>query len=186
MEGRIELILGPMASGKSSQLVARLERARIRHRVALLKARQDSRGDDSIHLHDGRALAAQRFASLAAAAPAAAAAEVIGIDEGQFFPDLAPQCERWKLEGKRVIVTALDSKHDGRRFCAGPRSCDPLDLVPAANEVTKLTAECACGGEAVLTRRRGGGTEDIAPGGLEEYEPQCLRCFRAARGAEGR
>ena len=74
--------------------------------------------------------------------------DVIGIDEGQFFPDLVEFCENMANSGKAVIVAALDGTFQRKGF--GPI----LELIPLAEHVVKLNAVCmVCFGEGSYTKR---------------------------------
>ena len=101
--------------------------------------------------------------------------DVVGIDEGQFFPDLVEFADRAGNEGKRVIVAALDATFEREAFG------DVCRLLPVAEQVTKLSAVCtACGADAAFTLRTTGETEVEVIGGAEMYTPRCRACFGAA------
>ena len=73
---------------------------------------------------------------------------VVAIDEGQFFNEIAEVCDRLANEGKIVIVAALDGTFQRKPFG------NILNLVPLAERMTKLTAVCVgCGNEAAFTKR---------------------------------
>ena len=100
--------------------------------------------------------------------------DVIGIDEGQFFPDLNEFCERAANEGKVVIVAALDGTFERKPFGA------VCDLVPLAEHVEKLTAVCRLtGGDASFSRRLGSETAVELIGGADMYMPVSRRGFYA-------
>ena len=101
--------------------------------------------------------------------------DVVGIDEGQFFPDVVERCERWAATGKTVIVAALDSTFQRKPFN------DILGLVPLAENVTKLSAVCAhCRGDASFTKRLRAGDEEqrgeLRIGGADMYVATCRAC----------
>ena len=100
--------------------------------------------------------------------------DVIGIDEGQFFPDLNEFCERAANEGKVVIVAALDGTFERKPFGA------VCNLIPLAEHVEKLTAVCRLtGGDASFSRRLGSETAVELIGGAEAYIPVSRRGFFA-------
>jgi thymidine kinase len=101
-------------------------------------------------------------------------ADVIGVDEGQFMPDLLAFCEEMANAGKVVIVAALDGTYERKPF----KESQVLELIPRAESVTKLTAICfQCRAEAAFTRRIAGAGEEIAIGGHELYVASCRACF---------
>eukprot|EP00798_Chlamydomonas_sp_ICE-L_P000536 gene536-1948_t len=117
--GSVEVILGPMFAGKSTELLARIRQARGHGRSVLVRSVQ----------------AMQPEARESAATYAAA--EVIAIDEAQFFDDLhAFVLEAADLDHKTVIVAGLDGDFQRRRFG------QLLDIVPLADRVTKVGAKC--------------------------------------------
>ena len=98
--------------------------------------------------------------------------DVIGIDEGQFFPDLVDFCDEMANAGKIVIVAALDG--DFRRKPFG----SVLELVPLAESVTKLTAVCtSCFGTASFSKRIVNDTAVECIGGADKYIAVCRACF---------
>jgi thymidine kinase len=98
--------------------------------------------------------------------------DVIGIDEGQFYPDVVEMCEQFAAQGKKVIISALDG--DFRRKPFGRI----LELVPMAESVVKLTSICTfCHGDAAFTRRITNETEQEVIGGAESYVSCCRACF---------
>ncbi|KAK9903332.1 hypothetical protein WJX75_003109 [Coccomyxa subellipsoidea] len=99
---------------------------------------------------------------------------VIGIDEGQFFPDVVEYAERWANEGKIVIIAALDGTFQRQPF----RSI--LELIPLAEEVFKLQAVCSgCHREAAFTHRLGDEQEVEVVGGAENYVASCRACYHS-------
>ncbi|GAB6876076.1 thymidine kinase [Thermaerobacter litoralis] len=183
MAGYLEVITGGMFSGKTEELLRRVQRARIaRRRVFLCKPDLDHRyRRDAVASHDGRDLEAvvipaDRPQDIPARA-AGAAAEVVGIDEAQFFaPAIVPAVLEMVEAGMRVIVSGLDMDFARRPF--GPMP----ELMALADEVVKLKAICVvCGEPATFTQRLIGG-RPAAPddpviliGGHESYEPRCRR-----------
>ena len=74
--------------------------------------------------------------------------DVIGIDEGQFFPDIIEFAESMANNGKTVIVAALDGTYQRKGFA------NILELVPLAEHVIKLTAVCMiCFEDGSYTKR---------------------------------
>nr|XP_048307830.1 thymidine kinase, cytosolic isoform X5 [Myodes glareolus] len=97
---------------------------------------------------------------------------VIGIDEGQFFPDIVEFCEWMANAGKTVIVAALDGTFQRKAFG------NILNLVPLAESVVKLTAVCMeCFREAAYTKRLGMEKEVEVIGGADKYHSVCRLCY---------
>lgn len=175
--GWLEVIVGPMFSGKSEELIRRLNRAFIaRQRVQVFKPAIDDRYDNAaVASHNGRTLDALAVKDVADIRNALDdATQVIGIDEGQFLSgDLVPLALDLADTGKRVIVAGLDLDFRGEPFGLIPT------LLAHAESVTKLSAICGCGKAATRTQRLIGGHpahyDDpvILVGAAESYEPRC-------------
>ena len=167
--GSITLILGPMFSGKSTELMRRVRRFTFaRKRCLVCKYKQDQRyaGEDTLATHDRQTMVARPCEKLEDIESLYRGFDVIGIDEGQFFPDLNEFCERAANEGKVVIVAALDGTFERKPFGT------VCELVPLAERVEKLTAVCrVTGADAAFSRRLGSATEVELIGGAEMYMP---------------
>lgn len=176
--GWIEVVCGPMFSGKSEELIRRLRRAEIaRQRVQIFKPVIDQRyTEGEIVSHSELRIPADTVADaqeiLAKVDPRT---EVVGIDEGQFLGSaLVEVCEQLANGGKRVIVAGLDTDYLGRSFEPIPQ------LLTLAEEVTKLLAICVrCGNPAKHTQRIVASEELILVGAQGMYEARCRRCFEA-------
>jgi thymidine kinase len=174
--GWIEVIVGPMFSGKSEELIRRLRRAEIaRQRVQIFKPAIDQRyTSNGIVSHSGLEIASELVSEaheiLVKVSPRT---EVVGIDEGQFLGEgLVDVCTQLADLGKRVMVTGLDTDFMGRPFEPIPR------LLAVAEEITKLLAICVrCGNPAVHTQRLVASEELIVVGASGTYEARCRRCF---------
>ncbi len=187
MPARLEVIAGCMFSGKTEELLRRVERARIaRKTVLLFKPSLDTRySAEEVVAHHGRSLPCFRVpanASLHDLRTAAGwetdTADVIGFDEGNFFgPEFPSLCEELVRSGRRVIVAGLD-----QNFRAQPFGPMPL-LLALADEVLKLSAVCVrCGQPATRTQRLvdgkpATGGPEVLVGGQESYEARCRACY---------
>ena len=98
---------------------------------------------------------------------------MIGIDEGQFFPDIVEFSETMANLGKVVIISALDGTFQRKKFN------QILELVPLAECVMKLNAVCMmCAGEAAFTKRIKTNDNRLEViGGTEMYMAACRECF---------
>jgi thymidine kinase len=173
--GRIEVITGPMFSGKSEELIRRLKRARIaRQRVLCFKPDIDLRYHrTAIASHSAQTHEAVTVANVERMRetlfPILDEVEVIGIDEAQFFDDaILPLTLELVHLGKRIVLAGLDTTFTGEPF--GPMPA----LMAVSDEVTKLSAVCiVCGAPAIHTQRLGSSQELVVV-----YEARCRACFR--------
>jgi thymidine kinase len=181
-QGWIEVVVGPMFSGKSEELIRRINRSLIaRQRVLVFKPQLDDRYHRTeVSSHDGRrALAipvrdsAELRAYLSDPLP-----DVLAVDEAQFFDrGLVGLVLEMANKGVRVICAGLDMDFRGEPFGVIP------DLLTRAEYVEKLCAVCAvCGAPATRTQRFVNGKparyDDpvILVGASEAYEPRCRKC----------
>jgi thymidine kinase len=186
--GRIEVITGPMFSGKSEELIRRLKRAQIaRLRVACFKPDVDLRYHrTAIASHSSQMLEAVTVPNVEALKAALferdeeqdgeqfRSVEVIGIDEAQFFDDsLVGLANELVHLGKRVVLAGLDTTFSGEPFGPIP------NLMAVADEVLKLSAVCmVCGAPAIHTQRLSSSQQLVIVGAAGVYEARCRACFR--------
>lgn len=179
--GWIEVICGSMFSGKTEELIRRIRRAQIaQQQIAIFKPVADKRYSEiSIVSHDQNAFPSQVVQHSAEILRLAGAAEVVAIDEAQFFDDSLPQvAARLAGEGRRVIAAGLDMDYLGQPF--GPMP----SLMACAEFITKVHAICqVCGALANFSYRLGGGEEQVQLGEKDCYEARCRRCFHLGRDA---
>jgi thymidine kinase len=174
--GWIEVIVGPMFSGKSEELIRRLRRAGFaRQRVQIFKPAIDSRfAANEIVSHSGLGIPSDNITKAAEIMDKLQPrTEVVGVDEAQFLgEEVVDVCTKLADLGKRVIVAGLDTDYRGRPFEPMPR------LLAVAEEITKLLAICVrCGNPAVHTQRLVESDELIVVGAGGAYEARCRRCF---------
>lgn len=173
--GWIEVIAGCMFSGKTEELIRRIRRAEIaRQKVVIFKPRIDTRyAADHIVSHSEARLQSTSV-EFAREIPALAAnAQVVGIDEGQFFDaTLVDVAEELANAGKRVIIAGLDQDFRGKPF-------DPVpQLLAIAEYITKTLAICVvCGNPADRTQRTTAASELVLVGAKDSYEARCRKCF---------
>lgn len=174
MAGRIELIEGPMYAGKSTELMRRMWRYRIHQRCVLVKPALDTRYDTlRVSTHDKISADARTLEKLADALAWAGEFDVLLVDEGQFFPDLANAAGALADEGKIVVVAALSG--DFRRM-----PFEQVGLLGAlADTKQMLAAVCACGRDAPFSKRIGAREGDavVKIGGAETYVACCRVCW---------
>jgi len=172
--GWIEVVVGPMYSGKTEELIRRLRRAQIaRQRVEIFKPAIDTRyGADHIVSHSELRIPSRLVSTATDILAHADEAEVIGIDEGQFLgPELPRVVNALADQGKRVIVAGLDQDYRGLPF-------DPMpQLLAIAEYITKTLAICVvCGEPASRTQKNRAEGGRVVVGGAELYEARCRRC----------
>ena len=135
--GWIEVICGSMFSGKTEELIRRLRRAAIaRQKVEIFKPKIDNRySDKEIVSHDAQKVKSRTIQKAEEILEYALEAQVVGIDEAQFFGDsLVTVCQKLANMGKRVIVAGLDQDYRGRPFEPIPQ------LLAIAEFITKTHA----------------------------------------------
>lgn len=173
--GCIEVICGSMFSGKTEELIRRLNRARFaRQRVEIFKPAIDTRYDNTeVVSHDRNAIRSTPVESSHNILLLASDVDVIGIDEAQFFDAGLPQvCSQLADMGIRVIVAGLDMDYLGRPFGPMPR------LMAIAEFVTKVHAICVeCGFQANHSYRFAPGDHLVVLGEVDKYVPLCRECF---------
>jgi thymidine kinase len=173
--GSIEVICGSMFSGKTEELIRRINRVRIaKLSYQVFKPKQDTRyNKDAVVSHNSNAIVSIPVAKSEAILLQAAHNQVIGIDEAQFFDDKLPEvCNILANKGIRVIVAGLDMDFKGRPF--GPMPA----ILAIAESVTKVHAVCVvCGNPALYSYRKVPGKSRILLGELESYEPRCRICY---------
>ncbi len=174
--GWIEVICGCMFSGKTEELIRRLRRAQIaKQHVAIFKPRLDTRfSAEHIVSHSEQSIVSHPVDSAQEISKLADDAQVIGIDEGQFFKsELVDVCEDLANKGKRVIVAGLDQDYRGKPFEPMPQ------LLAIAEYITKTLAICVvCGNPADRTQRKVQQHDRVLIGAKDIYEARCRHCFQ--------
>jgi thymidine kinase len=182
--GWIEVICGSMFSGKTEELIRRLNRAKIaRQKVEIFKPAIDKRYDEQkVVSHDEKAVESTLVQSASQILLLVDDAEVVGIDEAQFFDaELVNVCNRLADGGVRVIVAGLDM--DYLRHPFGPMPT----LMATAEYVSKVQAICIrCGNLAHYSHRTSQEEELVVLGERNNYEPLCRRCYLEERDRAGR
>ena len=178
--GWIEVICGSMFSGKTEELIRRLNRAKIaRQRVEIFKPAIDDRYDlENVVSHNETAIKSTPVQTASQILLLANDVDVVGIDEAQFFDnELAHVCNLLANEGVRVIIAGLDMDYLGNPFGPIP------SLMATAEYVTKVHAICIrCGNLAHYSFRTINDDNLVVLGETESYEPLCRKCFMEAKG----
>ncbi|MBC8266815.1 MAG: thymidine kinase [Flavobacteriales bacterium] len=176
-KGSIEVICGSMFSGKTEELLRRLKRAKYaKLKVKIFKPKIDTRYDkNKVVSHDDNFIDSTTVACSNDILSLAGNAEVIAIDEAQFFDkDLHLVCVKLAIKGMRVIVAGLDMDFLGNPFGPIP------NLLAIAEHVTKVHAICVdCGAIANHSFRKSEDEQLVKLGEQEEYKPLCRKCFNS-------
>ena len=175
-QGWVEVIAGPMFSGKSEELIRRVTRYGIaRVPVQTFKPLIDTRyAEAEVVSHSNLSTAATPVAdSEELLRSVEDRTVVVGIDEGQFFDEgLLDVAMLLAGAGKQLIVAGLDLDYLGRPF-------EPIpSLMLRAEYVTKTLAVChRCGGPGLFTQRVIKSDELVVLGATDAYEARCRRCY---------
>jgi thymidine kinase len=176
--GWIEVICGSMFSGKTEELIRRLNRAKIaKQRVEIFKPLIDTRYDqDMVISHDDNKIRSTPVPAAANIRLLADQCDVVGIDEAQFFDEeIVSVCNDLANQGIRVIVAGLDMDFKGNPF--GPMPA----LMATAEYVTKVHAICSrTGNLAHYSHRIADSDSLVLLGETQEYEPLSRVAFRKA------
>jgi len=174
-KGWIEVICGSMFSGKTEELIRRLNRARIANqKIEIFKPSVDIRYDETdVVSHNQNSIHSTPVTSSLNILLMCGDANVIGIDEAQFFDnELVFVCEKLAEQGVRAIVAGLDMDYLGKPF--GPMPA----LMAIAEYVTKVHAICmVCNDIATHTYRKTDDNKLVMLGELDTYEARCRFCF---------
>ena len=167
---RLEVIIGNMFSGKSTELIRRVKRHRaIGHTVLVFNSSKDTRDlNDVVKTHDSSTIQCIKTAIL----DSHTEHDVIVVDEAQFFTGLRDFVEQALAMGKHVIVAGLDGDFQQMKFG------EILDIIPLEDEVVKLTAlcmDCIDGTPGPFTKRMVHGTEQELVGAAGMYKAVCRK-----------
>lgn len=177
--GWIEVIIGSMFSGKTEELIRRLNRARIaRQRVEIFKPMIDTRYDETnVVSHNENSILSTPVSSATQILLLTNEVDVVGVDEVQFFDDeIVDVCNKLAGQGIRVIVAGLDMDFTGKPFGPVPA------LMATAEYVTKVHAICIrCGNLAQYSYRKTQDQKLVMLGETDSYEPLCRSCFELQR-----
>jgi thymidine kinase len=173
--GWIEVICGSMFSGKTEELIRRIRRAQIaRMDTIIFKPKIDNRySPEHIVSHNQMKLNSKIVETSDEVLTQSQKAEVVAIDEAQFFDDdIVEICKILAKQKKRVIVAGLDTDYRGEPF--GPMP----NLICEADYVDKLRAICVkCGNPATYTQRTSKDSERVVIGETDIYEARCRNCY---------
>lgn len=174
-KGQIEVICGSMFSGKTEELIRRLNRAKIaRQKVEIFKPSIDKRyHEEDVVSHNETSIRSSPVNFAEDILLWSGDCDVVGIDEVQFFDDqIVSVAQKLALQGKRVILAGLDMDFEGQPFDPMPK------LMAIAEYVTKVHAICMkCGDLAAFSFRLSDSKQKVMLGEKESYEARCRKCF---------
>ncbi len=174
--GWIEVICGPMFSGKTEELIRRLVRAQFaKQKVKIFKPSLDNRySEEYIVSHNKRKIKSIIIKSTDEIIKYSQDSDVVGIDEAQFCDSsLIDICKSLARDGKRVVVAGLEKDYQAIPF--GPMP----ELLVDAEYVTKVNAICMrCGDQANFSQRITKEKKQVVVGEIDKYEARCRKCFK--------
>jgi len=174
-KGHIEVICGSMFSGKTEELIRRLNRALIaKQKVEIFKPSIDKRYHDlDVVSHNENAIRSTPVNFAEDILLLAGDCDVVGIDEVQFFDNHIVYIANVLANGgKRVILAGLDMDFEGKAFEPMPQ------LLAIAEYVTKVHAICMnCGDLASYSYRLSDTKDKVLLGEKDSYEARCRKCF---------
>ena len=178
----LELIIGPVCSGKSAELIRRIDRYSIAgYNVLVVKPKIDTRTSSYIKSRNNTKMFCLELEKANSvydqlmdfSIENGKDIHVVAFDEAQFFEDIYEVVKDLILKKFKVLVSALDSDFKGLPFGNIPK------LVTISNSVTKLCAICmGCKNDtAIFSQKLKRGGSQIEIGDLELYQPRCINCF---------
>jgi len=177
MAGYLELWIGPMFSGKTTQLIQTYKQYHyIGKNMCVVNYHLDQRYHDTmLSTHDKMMIPCLQTSLLKNIKHDALQSDVILINEGQFFADLFNEViDLVEVHKKKVYICALDGDFKREKFGS------VLDLIPYCDKVTKLNALCSSckNGTKALFSHRLTQEEDQVVIGSDNYMPLCRRCYK--------
>jgi len=174
--GWIEVICGPMFSGKTEELIRRLVRSQIaQQKVTIFKPTLDNRySEDYIVSHNKRKIRSLTVKKASDIVKYSQDSNVIGIDEAQFFDlSLVSICKKLADNGKRIVIAGLEKDFQAIPFGPMPQ------LLVDAEYVTKVNAICIrCGNPANFSQRISDEKKQVVIGEIDKYEARCRKCYK--------
>jgi thymidine kinase len=184
-KGYLEIVIGPMFSGKSSYLIEKYHfYQKLQKKICVINYFEDVRYSKThLFTHNGNKIPALFIESLFENkyySEDITAADVILINEGQFFKDLYAFVREMADNQKKIIhVSGLDGGYKRQEIG------DILDIIPLCDKVTKLNSLCACGSDAPFTKRKNNDENIILIGGSDLYIACCRNCYFSECGGGG-
>jgi len=178
--GYLEMWVGPMFSGKTTQLIQTYKKnSYIGKRIVVVNYVGDTRYHETLlSTHDHIMIPCVQTQTLSDIKNTLYEADVIMINEGQFFEDLYEMvCQLVDKDYKTVYISALDGDFQRKKFGR------VLDLIPLCDKVTKLHAlcsQCRDGTPAIFSHRKIADVSQVVIGS-DIYEPLCRGCYNKSQ-----
>ena len=187
----LELIIGPMFSGKTTEMKTRVELSALALQpCCVIKHSIDVRYsvEHEIVTHSGYRITSKESSDDNASIdiittmklkdiandPTITNSKVIGIDEGQFFDDIVDMVTIWLSEGKKIIVSALDADFRARPFGKIPELIAIADKVEKKNGICMICRSAPSLFSKLLTPAPIG---NVIVGGTNIFKSACRKCF---------
>ena len=181
-QGYLELIVGPMFSGKTGYLMDVYEAHVDEYDIVVINHASDTRynrdNESNMHTHDGRTLPCLYTTTLAelqdnAVVKGGGRPTIYLVNEANFFPDLVPYVlDKVESENSVVYVAGLNGDFQRSKFGS------LLDLAPYADRITKLSGKCTtCSRDSQFSYRVDKTNMDQALIGTDDYLPLCRKCY---------
>jgi thymidine kinase len=186
LKNNLELIVGPVCSGKSAELIRRIDRYSIAgFNLLVVKPKLDTRSKiiqsrngskvNCIELSNINNIFDEliKLANNSNDSLKLNTIDIIAFDEAQFFKDTYSVIKELLNLGYKVLVSALDTDFYGEPFG------DIVKLVTLSDDVKKMTSVCmSCKSDnAIFSQKLKVGGSQIEVGDLELYHPRCINCF---------
>lgn len=173
--GYLELIIGPMFSGKTSKLLEIYKQCIFCHiPVVAINHSLDKRYDETmLSTHDKIMIPCLQVDKLRDIYNQLEKVDVVLINEGQFFQDLKEVVLDLLKRNKKIYIAGLDGDFERKKFG------EILDLIPLCDKVTKLTSlcsQCKNGTSAIFSMRLSTEKQQTLVGS-SNYIPVCRKCF---------
>ena len=181
MSGKLNIVIGPMFSGKSTELLRIYNKYKTKYKILVINHKTDNRyGQNNIYTHNKDSCDCISFLDLFEYYKFfddeyKKQFDVILIDEGQFFDDLYDYCKDM-VDKEKKIVYVFGLSGDFKRKSFG----EILDLVPIADNIIHLKSICySCNDvkDASFTMRKTSNKEQVSVGGEGEYIAVCRECW---------
>jgi len=170
----LEIIMGGMFSGKSTELIRRVHRHKIiGKRILVINSSTDTRSsEDIIKTHDSKCYSCIKVSNLNETQWRDY--DVVAIDEVQFFTGLYDFVEHLLHFGKHIILAGLDGDYKQQKFG------ELFDVIPLADDIIKLHAlcmDCKDGTRAPFSKRCSKSTQQELVGDIDIYKAVCRTCL---------
>tara|TARA_B100001758_G_C18408314_1_gene613748 strand:+ start:713 stop:1276 length:564 start_codon:yes stop_codon:yes gene_type:complete len=171
----LKIFTGPMFGGKTTRMLAALERYRYQNKTTILfKPDIDDRYSDSkVVTHKGQEHTSILVKSGEEILEQGALHDVVAVDELFMIPGSARACFDLYRQGKTILISSL-------QLSSQPSGYVPFDevkeIMPWATSIEICPAVCAkCDRDAYYTERLCKEEREVLVGGAESYQPVCYK-----------